>query len=121
MNFDKSRPERADDVISSVDEDWVGMNICVKFGDSTLNRGLIILVVAGWSRLRTYTQTRLNLRGFPFDQIEQRKSCEVHKLREKQEAHPSMEPSEELRYSASKSQYVALAHLNLPSVRGLPL
>ena len=36
-NFDKCRPEGADDVISSVAVDKVGIDIRVKFGDSTLN------------------------------------------------------------------------------------
>ena len=41
-NFEKCRPGVADAVISSVALDQVGMDVRVKFGDSTLNRGLII-------------------------------------------------------------------------------
>ena len=48
-NFDKCRPEVADDVISSIPVEPVGMDVLVEFGDSTLNLGLIILLVAGWS------------------------------------------------------------------------
>ena len=41
-NFDKCRPEVADDVISSEAVDYVGMDVCEKFGDSILNIGRII-------------------------------------------------------------------------------
>ena len=41
-NCDKCQPKLADNVISSVPVDSVGMDDRVKFGDSMLNRGLII-------------------------------------------------------------------------------
>ena len=49
--FDKCRPEVADDVISSGAIDQNSRDIRVKFSDSTLNKGLIIRLVAGWSPL----------------------------------------------------------------------
>ena len=50
FNFEKYRPEVADDVISGVTVDKVGMNVSVKFGDSVLNSGQIIRLFA--SRIR---------------------------------------------------------------------
>ena len=49
-NFDKCRLEVAYDVISSVPVGSVGMDVLVKFGESMLNRGLIIRLVADWCR-----------------------------------------------------------------------
>ena len=42
FNFEKCRPEVDDDVISGVAIGKVGMDACVKFGNSMLNSGLII-------------------------------------------------------------------------------
>ena len=50
-NFDKCRPEVADDVISGVATYKVGVDDHVKFGDTTFNGGRIIRLVDGWSRL----------------------------------------------------------------------
>ena len=38
-NFDTCRPEVADDIISGVAEDLVGIDVRVKLGDSTLSSG----------------------------------------------------------------------------------
>ena len=58
-NFDKYRPEVPDDFISTVAVvEWVGMDVRLKFGNSTLSRGLIILrLVTGFGHVfLTYTQ-----------------------------------------------------------------
>ena len=49
-NFDRCRPEVADVVISSVAVEQVGLDVHAKVGHYTLNMGLIIRLVAGWSR-----------------------------------------------------------------------
>ena len=49
-NFDKCRQEVADDIIFGVDKEYVGMDIRVLFGDSTLNSDQITRLVAGCSR-----------------------------------------------------------------------
>ena len=41
-NFDKCRPELAGDVISGVDIEWIGDDVCVKCGDSMVNSDRII-------------------------------------------------------------------------------
>ena len=46
-NFDKCRPEVAGDVVSGVAVDWVGLDVCVRFGHSRFNRGRIIRLFAG--------------------------------------------------------------------------
>ena len=38
-NFDQCRLEVAGDVVSGVAEDWVGLDVRVKIGDSTLKTG----------------------------------------------------------------------------------
>ena len=41
-NFEKCQQEVADEVIFGVAKEYVGMDVHVKFGDSTLNNGRII-------------------------------------------------------------------------------
>ena len=48
--------EAAGDVISSIAVDWVGMNVRVKFGVSTLNSGRIIRLLPVAPILRTFVQ-----------------------------------------------------------------
>ena len=64
-NFDKCRPEVADDFKSNVAVQQFGMDVCMKFSNSTLNRGLIIRLVAGWSQLGTYTQYSIAVSSRP--------------------------------------------------------
>ena len=52
-NFDKCRPEVADDVIPSVAGKHVSMDVCVKFGNYRLNSGRIIRL----SKSRPFFQT----------------------------------------------------------------
>ena len=47
LNFEKCRPEVADDVISGLVVEYVCMDSRLKLGDSTLNIGRIILNFAG--------------------------------------------------------------------------
>ena len=47
LNFEKYRPEVADDATSSLAADQVGMDACVKFGDFMSNTGRIIRLLAG--------------------------------------------------------------------------
>ena len=47
LNFDKYRPEVADDVISGVTLDYVSVDVLARVGDSRLNSGLIIRLF-GW-------------------------------------------------------------------------
>ena len=63
-NFDKYRPEVADDVISSTHVEYVCMDVQVKFGDVTLNMGLIVRLVAGCSGF-TYLYAVFNCRLQP--------------------------------------------------------
>ena len=55
-SFDKCRPKAAGDVMSGVAVDYVGMDVNIKVGDSTLNRGLIIRLFADRTRLRNLMQ-----------------------------------------------------------------
>ena len=56
LELSKSRPEVADDVMFIVLVDSVGMDVLVKFGGFTLNRGLIIRLVLVGPVFCTYTQ-----------------------------------------------------------------
>ena len=46
-NFEKCRSEAADDIMSNVAVDYVGVDVRSKFGDSMLNGGLIIRLFSG--------------------------------------------------------------------------
>ena len=56
FNFDECLPEVVGDVTFSMDADYVGMDVCVEFGNSKLNIGRIIRLFAGRTWLCTFVQ-----------------------------------------------------------------
>ena len=55
-NVDKCRPEAAGDVISGMALEYVGADVPANIGDSTLNSGRIIQLLAGRTNLRICVQ-----------------------------------------------------------------
>ena len=53
-NVERCRQEVADDVVSDVAVDYVGMGVRVKFGDSMLNSGRIIQLFVGRTRFTQF-------------------------------------------------------------------